>query len=109
MAWTNMRLKLLGSLHGTGTLSAGDDAHALGEVSYELDGYEQRGTVSANGRIEGDAAALTAAYEAGHVRLDMADGTSLALKLSDPDGEALGDVEVQGRMPRFGDAGQAAA
>jgi hypothetical protein len=41
----------LGTLHGEGTL-LGPEGRRLGQVIYEIDGYVDHGTKSANGQIE---------------------------------------------------------
>ena len=43
----------LGALHGEGTL-LGEEGRRLGHVIYEIDGYLDHGSKSANGRIEAE-------------------------------------------------------
>ena len=95
-------MKYLGSLRGEGELST-DAEHGpslLGEVTYEIEGYDDRSRRSAAGRVEGDARTLTRAYAATHVHLRLADHpASIEVVLSDPKGGTSAEVTVAGQFP----------
>ena len=92
-------LKHLGTLHGRGRLSISDGEQSLGAVAYEIDGYLDRTIRSANGQIEGDVAVLARAYQAGGAAITLAEGPSVDVVLSNPQGGTTAEVTVSGRFP----------
>ena len=100
MTWFGKRNPLthLGTLHGSGSLltRAGQE---LGPVTYEIDGYLDRTTRSANGQIEGVSAALSHAFDAGAATIVLAGGESIRVVVSDPHGGPTAEVEVVGSFP----------
>jgi len=103
MNWHAMRgpLKHLGRLHGTGDLLIRNGERNLGTVTYEIDGYARREMRSDNGQIEGAADMLARAFRAGGASIVLADGQSIDIELSDPQGGSMADVVVKGRFPQF--------
>ena len=95
------QLKHLGGLRGSGELSINGGATALGMVTYEIDGYLNRLTSSANGQIEGSGDMLARAFDAGAARIALADGQWIEIILADPEGDTAAEVKVSGPLPRF--------
>ena len=91
-------LKHLGTLHGHGSLLI-RDGEELGRVTYEIDGYLDGTTRSANGRIDGESAALREAFGAGDATIVLENGRVIHVVLSDPLGGRTAEVEVSGRFP----------
>ena len=92
-------LKYLGTLHGSGSLSIRNRRQHLGSVSYEIDGYLERTTRSANGQITGDIAVLEQAFRAGAARIALEGGPSIDVVLLDPQGGPTAEIQVSGRFP----------
>lgn len=92
-------LKHLGTLHGRGMVSIKDGERSLGPVRYEIDGYLDRTTRSANGEIEGDISVLAQAFGAGSASLALDGGPSVEVVLSDPQGGPTAEISVSGAFP----------
>jgi hypothetical protein len=92
-------LKYLGALHGIGDISIEIDGQNLGSVGYEIDGYLDRTMRSANGQIDGPASVLAKAFHAGTASILLADGQSVQVVLSDPQGGPTTEIKVSGRFP----------
>lgn len=103
MGWSGGRgaLTHLGTLHGSGALTTADATEPLGTVSYEIDGYQERKMVSANGLIQGRPSVLGKAFRAGVAHLALADGVSVEIVLADPKGDEAAEVRLRGAMPGF--------
>jgi hypothetical protein len=106
MNWQGTRssLKYLGTLNGTGQLLLDDGQTNLGDVTYQIDGYNRGALRSDNGEIAGQAATLSRAFRAGAVCIALADGQVVDVVLADPRGGTAAEVTVSGRFPRFGEA-----
>jgi hypothetical protein len=96
-------LKLLGSLYGSGKLTNANGGHSYGTVAYEIDGYFDQVAYSGNGRIEGGANMLRHAFREGPARIVLADGQVVEVALDDPQGDAVAEITVRGRLPEFDD------
>lgn len=93
-------LKYLGSLRGSGSLAIDGGLPELGDVVYEIEGFVDRTHRTATGRIEGDAGALTLAFQAGRARLTLARGLGpVEIVLLDPQGGQSAEVTVSGPFP----------
>jgi hypothetical protein len=75
------------------------DGEELGSVTYEIDGYLDQATSSANGQIEGESAALGEAFGAGDATIVLESGRLIHVVLSDPHGGPTAEVRVSGRFP----------
>ena len=73
----------LGTLHGEGTL-LGQEGRRLGQVIYEIDGYVDHGTKSANGQIEADTRILDEGFRAEHASIVLNNGRCIQGDVSDP-------------------------
>jgi hypothetical protein len=102
MNWQTKRgaLKHLGTLHGTGNLLIGN-AQDLGPVVYEIDGYARRAMRSDNGQINGSAALLAQAFNAGAACIILADGQFIDVELANPRGGSVAEIMVKDRFPQF--------
>ena len=90
-------IKHLGTLHGEGTLLIGE-GRQLGQVTYEIDGYLDRGARSASGQIEAESRILDAAFQAMDATLVLDSGRCIHVVVLDPrDGAA--EVRVAGAFP----------
>ena len=90
-------IKHLGTLHGEGTLLA-QEGRQLGQVTYEIDGYLDRGARSANGQIEADSRILDQASQATDATLVLDNGRCFHVVVLDPRGSAA-EVCVIGAFP----------
>ena len=101
MTWFGNRpsLKHLGTLHGCGGLSIGNGTQSLGPVTYEIDGYLDRTTRSANGQIEGDRYVLAQAFRAGSASIALEGGPLVNIVLVDPQDGPTAEITVSGRCP----------
>ena len=88
----------LGTLHGEGTL-LGPEGRELGQVIYEIDGYVDRGTKSANGQIEADTRILDQGFRAEHASIVLTNGRCIQVDVSDPQGGSSAEVQVRGGFP----------
>jgi len=88
----------LGTLHGEGTL-LGHEGRQLGQVIYEIDGYVDHGTKSANGQIEAESRILDEAFRAENATIVLASGRCIQVVLSDPHGGPTAEVRVRGGFP----------
>lgn len=95
-------LKLLGSLYGSGRLSDRTGGQSCGAVAYELNGYSDRLSRSANGWIEGEADMLRKAFRAGPARIALADGQVVDVVLDDPRGHSIVEFTVKSGFPAYG-------
>jgi hypothetical protein len=91
-------LKHLGTLRGGGALLT-QDGEEIGPVTYEIDGYLERATRSANGQIQGDNEILKQAYGAGAAIVALAGGGRVLVALSDQRGSSAAEVRVSGSFP----------
>jgi hypothetical protein len=85
----------LGTLHGKGTLLVGD-RRQLGQVIYEIDGYIDDGTKSANGQIEASNRILNEAFRAEDATIVLDSGRCIQVVVSDPQGDLTAEVRVRG-------------
>ena len=92
-------IKYLGSLRGIGHLTIEGGVREPSAITYEIDGFLDRARHFAAGQIEGDSAALTRAFQAGHARLTLDGGQQLDLVLLDPQGRRTAEVTVSGHFP----------
>ena len=92
-------LKHLGTLHGRSMVSIENGERSLGPVSYEIDGYLDGTSRSANGQIEGDISVLAQAFRAGSASLALDGGSSVEVVLSDPQGGPTAEINVSGAFP----------
>ena len=90
-------IKHLGTLHGQGTLLA-NEGRELGQVTYEIDGYLDRGARSANGQIEAESRILDEAFQATDATLVLDSGRCIHVVVLDPCGGAA-EVRVTGAFP----------
>jgi hypothetical protein len=90
-------IKHLGTLHGEGTLLI-DEGRSLGEVTYEIDEYLDRGVKSGNGQIEAESRILEEAIHAQDVTLVLESGRRVHVIVSDPSGGAA-EVRVARPFP----------
>ena len=88
----------LGTLHGEGTL-LGQEGKQLGRVIYEIDGYVDHGTKSANGQIDADTRILDQAFRAEHASIVLKNGRCIKVDVSDPRGGPTAEVQVRGGFP----------
>ena len=88
----------LGTLHGEGTLLT-QDGRQLGQVIYEIDGYIDQGTKSANGQIEADTRILDQGFRAEHASIVLNNGCCIQVDVSDPQGGPTAEVQVTGGYP----------
>ena len=88
----------LGTLHGEGTLII-EDGRQLGQVIYEIDGYLDHGTKSANGQIEAENRILDEAFRAEDATIVLDSGRCIQVVLSDPQGGPTAEVRVRGGFP----------
>ena len=88
----------LGTLHGEGTL-LGHEGRQLGQVIYEIDGYVDHGTKSANGQIEADTRILDQGFRAEHASIVLTNGRCIQVDVSDPLGGPTAEVQVRGGFP----------
>ena len=85
-------------LHGEGTL-LGQEGRQLGHVIYEIDGYVDHGTRSANGQIEADPSILDQGFRAEYASMVLSNGRCIQVDLSDPQGGPTAEVQVRGGFP----------
>ncbi len=91
-------IKHLGTLHGQGALLV-QEGRQLGPVTYEIDGYLDRGAKSANGQIEADNRILDQAFHAKDATLVLESGRCVHIVVSDPRGGATAEIHVTGGFP----------
>ena len=91
-------IKHLGTLHGEGSLLV-EGGRQLGDVSYEIDGYLDRGTKSANGRIEADSRILDEAFRAEDATIVLGNGRCIHVLVSNPSGGQTAEVQVLRGFP----------
>ena len=96
---TGPSLKYLGTLRGRGNLTHCISHASVGVVDFEIDGFQDRNSRSANGRIEGDAAVLARAFEADGATITLPSGDLVELLLFDPKGSSIAEVRVIGPFP----------
>jgi hypothetical protein len=84
-------IKHLGTLHGEGTLLI-DEGRQLGQVTYEIDEYLDRGVRSASGQIVAESGILGEACRAGDATIVLESGRCVHVIVSDPSG---GTAEVR--------------
>ena len=90
----------LGSISGTGELSAADET--LGPARYEIDVYEDASRKLAVGRIEADDQLLLQTLHADATTLQLSDGTNLAIKIrSHSPGTGEASFLVNDAVPGF--------
>ena len=92
-------IKHLGTLHGEGVLAIDKGAENLGLVTYEIDGFWDRGLRFADGQIEGDRGALERAFRAGTANITLAGGTAVAIVVADPEGDRAAEITIRGDVP----------
>jgi hypothetical protein len=90
-------IKHLGTLHGEGTLLI-DEGRLLGQVTYEIDEYLDRGVRSGNGQIEAESRILEEASHAEDVTIALESGRCVRVIVSDPSGGAA-EVRVADVFP----------
>jgi len=88
----------LGALHGEGTL-LGDEGRRLGHVIYEIDGYLDHGSKSANGRIEAETRILKEAFCAEDATIVLDSGRCIQVVVSDPHGGTTAELLVRSGFP----------
>ena len=91
-------IKHLGTLHGEGALLI-EGGRQLGDVSYEIDGYLDRGSKSANGRIEAESRILDEAFRAENVSIVLDNGRCIHVLVSNPGGGQTAEVQVLRGFP----------
>ena len=90
-------IKHLGTIHGEGTLLIDEGRH-LGQVTYEIDEYLDRGVRSANGQIEAEGRILEEASRAKDATIVLESGRCVHVIVSHPSGGAA-EVRVADRLP----------
>ena len=85
---TGPSLKYLGTLRGRGILTHCISHASVVVVDFEIDGFQDRNSRSADGRIEGDAAVLARTLEAG-ANITLPSGDLVELLLFDPKGSSI--------------------
>jgi hypothetical protein len=90
-------IKHLGTLHGQGMLLI-DEGRQLGQVTYEIDEYLDRGSRSANGQIEAEGRILEEASRAKDVTIVLESGRCVHVIVSDPSGGAA-EIRVANGLP----------
>lgn len=86
MAWSRKNyLKHLGALRGEGRLRRDADGEDFGPVTYEIDGYAERGMRVGLGQIEGRADVLALARAARGLVLQIDDGRILEVAMGNPE------------------------
>jgi len=68
-------------------------------VRYEIDGYIDDGTKSANGQIEADNRILNEAFRAEDATIVLDSGWCIQVVVSDPQGDLTAEVRVRGGFP----------
>lgn len=90
-------VKHLGTLRGRGTLLNGE-GRLLNDVTYEIDGYLERRSRSANGQIEAENGVLEPSGPTEGMVLVLENGRCVRIVMSDPsDGAA--EIRVTGEFP----------
>jgi hypothetical protein len=90
-------IKHLGTLHGEGTLLI-DEWRPLGEVTYEIDEYLDRGVKSGSGQIQAESRILEEASRAQDVTIVLQSGRCVRVIVSDASGGAA-EVRVADVFP----------
>ena len=91
-------IKHLGTLHGEGALLV-QGGRQLGEVTYEIDGYLDRGSKSAGGWIEAESRILDEAFRAEDVSIVLDNGRCLQVVVLNPAGGQTAEVQVLRGFP----------
>lgn len=94
-------MRHLGVLRGNGVLES--NGHAMGEASYEFDGYlVKQGEIVGSGEIEMDAAILNDAFGRNDLTLRTEDGRVLSLRFSGKlpaPGKRVAHADVRNGLP----------
>jgi hypothetical protein len=88
----------LGTLHGEGTLLI-QDGRQLGQVVYEIVGYVDHGSRSANGQIEAESRILDEAFRAEDATIVLESGRCIQVVVSNPQGGPTAEISVRGGFP----------